>query len=148
MRCEYIRSCHSWQNGPPQYDCAFVNTNPGLKGMHGLDVMCILGFFSFVSQSKHYPCAVVQWFDHVRDDPDLDMGMWIVCLALTANCHLATAVIHVDTIYRVAHLVPLYSTHPIPRTIKPHHSYDTFTTFYMNRFIDHHAFSLLSDSYL
>ncbi|KAI6000310.1 hypothetical protein F5J12DRAFT_906624 [Pisolithus orientalis] len=148
MQCEYIRSCHSWQNGPPWYDCAFVNTNPGLKGMHGLDVVCILGFFSFVSQSKCYPCTVVQWFDHVRDDPDVDMGMWIVHPALTANRHLATAVIHVDTIYHVAHLIPLYGTHPIPRTIKLHHSYDTFTTFYMNRFIDHHAFSLLSDSYL
>ncbi|KAI6137689.1 hypothetical protein BKA82DRAFT_4334648 [Pisolithus tinctorius] len=79
MRCEYIRSCHSWQNGPPRYDCAFVNTNPGLKGMHGLDVVHILGFFSFVSQSKRYPCAVVQWFDRVRDDPDVDTGMWILC---------------------------------------------------------------------
>ncbi|KAI5983739.1 hypothetical protein F5J12DRAFT_907985 [Pisolithus orientalis] len=148
MRHEYIRSCHSWQNGPPQYDCAFVNTNPGLKGMHGLDVVRILGFFSFISQSKRYPCAVVQWFDHVRDDPDVDMRMWIIRLALTANCHPATAVIHVDTIYHAAHLVPLYGTHPIPRTIKLHHSYDAFTTFYMNRFIDHHAFSLLSDSYL
>ncbi|KAI6007589.1 hypothetical protein F5J12DRAFT_905493 [Pisolithus orientalis] len=137
---EYICSCHSWQNRPPRYDCTFVNTNPGLKGMHGLDVMCILG--------KCYPCAVVQWFDCVWDDPDVDTGMWIVHLALTANRHLATAVIHVDTIYRVAHLVPLYGTHPIPRTIKPHHSYNAFTTFYVNRFIDHHAFSLLSDSYL
>ncbi|KAI6141188.1 hypothetical protein BKA82DRAFT_3986324, partial [Pisolithus tinctorius] len=131
-----------------QYDCTFVNTNPGLKGMHGLDIMHILGFFSFISQSKRYPCTVVQWFDHVRDDPDLDTGMWIIHLALTANCHLAITVIHVDTIYRVAHLVPLYSTHPIPRTIKLHHSYDVFTTFYMNRFINHHAFLLLSDSYL
>ncbi|KAI6137566.1 hypothetical protein BKA82DRAFT_4379823 [Pisolithus tinctorius] len=148
MRREYIRSCHSWQNGPPRYDCAFVNTNPGLKGMHGLDVVRILGFFSFVSQSKRYPCAVVQWFDRVGDDPDVDTGMWIVRPALTANRHPATAVIHVDTIYRAAHLVPLYGTHPIPRTIKPHHSYDAFTTFYVNRFIDHHAFSLLSDSYL
>ncbi|KAI6140167.1 hypothetical protein BKA82DRAFT_167547 [Pisolithus tinctorius] len=110
--------------------------------------MCILGFFSFISQSKCYPCTVVQWFDCVRDDPDLDMGMWIVCPALTANHHLATAVIHVDTIYHAAHLIPLYGTHPIPRTIKPHHSYNAFTTFYMNRFIDHHAFSLLSDLYL
>ncbi|KAI5996525.1 hypothetical protein F5J12DRAFT_907094 [Pisolithus orientalis] len=148
MRHEYIRSCHSWQNGPPRYDCAFVNINPGLKGMHGLDVVRILGFFSFISQSKRYPCAVVQWFDRVGDDPDVDTGMWIVHPALTANRHLATAVIHVDTIYHAAHLVPLYSTHPIPRTIKPHHSYDAFTTFYVNRFIDHHAFSLLSDSYL
>ncbi|KAI6024264.1 hypothetical protein EDC04DRAFT_2724966 [Pisolithus marmoratus] len=75
--------------------------------------------------------------------------MWIVRPAVTAHCCPAVAVIHVDTIYRVAHLIPLYAnaTHPIPRNIKPHHSYDVFATFYVNRFIDHHAFSLLSDPY-
>ncbi|KAI6009449.1 hypothetical protein F5J12DRAFT_905037 [Pisolithus orientalis] len=124
MQCEYICSCHSWKNGPPWYDCAFVNTNPGLKGMHGLDVVHILG--------KCYPCAVVQWFDCVTK----------------IQIQGSITVIHIDTIYCVAHLVPLYGTHPIPRTIKLHHSYDIFTTVYMNRFIDHHAFLLLSDSYL
>ncbi|KAI6008446.1 hypothetical protein EDC04DRAFT_2871491 [Pisolithus marmoratus] len=134
MQHEYICSCHSWQNGPPQYDCAFVNTNPGLEGMCGLDVMCILvTFFSFVSQGEHYPCTVVWWFDH---------------LLLTAHCFPVVAVIHVDTIYHAAHLIPLYATHPIPRNIKPHcHSYDIFATFYANRFINHHAFLLLSDPY-
>ncbi|KIK26894.1 hypothetical protein PISMIDRAFT_94117, partial [Pisolithus microcarpus 441] len=52
MQCEYICSCHLWQNGPPQYDCVFVNTNPGLKGMRSLDVVCIIAFFFFFF-SKH-----------------------------------------------------------------------------------------------
>ncbi|KAI6001402.1 hypothetical protein EDD15DRAFT_2385918 [Pisolithus albus] len=138
MRREYIHSCHSWQNGPPRYDCAFVNTNPGLEGMRSLDVVRILAFFSFSSQSTRYPCAVVQWFDRVGDEPDADTGMWIVRPAFTTHRRPSIAVIHVDTIYRAAHLIPF---------IKPHHSYDVFTTFYINKFIDHHAFSLLSDSY-
>jgi len=47
MQHKYIRSCPSWQNRPPRYDCAFVNTDPRLKGMCGLDVMRVLGFFFF-----------------------------------------------------------------------------------------------------
>jgi len=108
---EYIRSCPSWQNGPPHYDCAFVNTDPRLKGMRGLDVVRVLGFFSFIFQGKR-----------------------------------SISVLHVDTIYRAAHLIPLYGTQFIPRSIKPHLSYDTFTAFYVNKFIDHHAFALLLDT--
>ncbi|KAL4063822.1 hypothetical protein J3A83DRAFT_4361909 [Scleroderma citrinum] len=104
-----------------------------LKGMHGLDIM------------HCYLCAVVQWFDHIGDEPDVDTGMWIICLTST-NCCAATSVIHVDTIYCAAHLIPVYSTQFIPRDIKPHHSYDIFTAFYVNKFMDHHAFSLLSDT--
>ncbi|KAI6095236.1 hypothetical protein EDD16DRAFT_1781251 [Pisolithus croceorrhizus] len=131
MRREYIRSCHSWQNGAPRYDW--------LKGMYGLDIVRILAFFSFVSQSKRYPCAVVRWFDRVGDKPDTDTGMWIRRPSI--------GIIHVDTLYRAAHLIPLYATRPVSRNLKPHHSYDSFTAFYINKFIDHHAFSLLSDSY-
>ncbi|KAI6094447.1 hypothetical protein EDD16DRAFT_1503146 [Pisolithus croceorrhizus] len=147
MRREYIRSCHSWQNGAPRYDCAFVNTDSGLKGMYGLDIVRILAFFSFVSQSKRYPCAVVRWFDRVGDKPDTDTGMWIVRPAFTAQRRPSIGIIHVDTLYRAAHLIPLYATRPVSRNLKPHHSYDSFTAFYINKFIDHHAFSLLSDSY-
>ncbi|KAI6108887.1 hypothetical protein EV401DRAFT_1870824 [Pisolithus croceorrhizus] len=147
MRREYIRSCHSWQNGAPRYDCVFVNTDSGLKGMYGLDIVRILAFFSFVSQSKRYPCAVVRWFDRVGDKPDTDTGMWIVRPAFTAQRRPSIGIIHVDTLYRAAHLIPLYATRPVSRNLKPHHSYDSFTAFYINKFIDHHAFSLLSDSY-
>jgi len=145
MRREYIRSCPSWQNGPPRYDCAFVNTDPRLKGMRGLDVVRVLGFFSFVFQGKRYSCAIVQWFDRVGHEPDVDTGMWIV-RPIPIHRHGAISVLHVDTIYRAAHLIPLYGTQFIPRSIKPHLSYDTFTAFYVNKFIDHHAFALLSDT--
>ncbi|KAI6131082.1 hypothetical protein EDD16DRAFT_1689588 [Pisolithus croceorrhizus] len=113
MQCEY---------GPPWYDCMFVNTNPGLKGMHSLDIV-------------------------FGDEPDADTGMWIVCPAFTTCHHPSIAVIHVDTIYHAAHLIPLYATQLVPQSIEPHHSYNIFTTFYVNKFIDHHTFSLLSDSY-
>ncbi|KAG1770410.1 hypothetical protein EV702DRAFT_978088, partial [Suillus placidus] len=34
MRREYIHTCPIWRNEHPWYDCVFVNTNPGLDGMH------------------------------------------------------------------------------------------------------------------
>ncbi|KAL4062672.1 hypothetical protein J3A83DRAFT_4092501 [Scleroderma citrinum] len=102
-------------------------------------------FLFFFFQNKCYLCVVVQWFDHVGDEPDVDTGMWIVCPTSTNHC-AATSVIHVDTIYCAAHLIPVYGTQFIPRDIKPHHSYDIFTAFYVNKFVDHHAFSLLSDT--
>ncbi|KAH7917629.1 hypothetical protein BV22DRAFT_1026041 [Leucogyrophana mollusca] len=52
------------------------------------------------------------------------------------------AVIHVDTIYRAAHLIPIYGADFIPDSIKYYHSYDAFRAFYVNKFADHHAFEI------
>src|SRR3977135_1501999 len=48
MRREYIRATPSWRKESPRYDCAFLNTNPDMEGMHGLDVARVLVFFSFI----------------------------------------------------------------------------------------------------
>ncbi|KAF9230590.1 hypothetical protein BU15DRAFT_19037, partial [Melanogaster broomeanus] len=47
------------------------------------------------------------------------------------------AIIHIDAIYRAAHLIPIYSANAISRDIKPHHSYDAFRAFYINKYADH-----------
>ena len=67
-----------WRSEGPCFDCAFVVTDPQVEGMRGLDVACILCFFSVKYLGTFYPCAVVHWFDRVEDGPDLDTGMWIV----------------------------------------------------------------------
>ncbi|KAI6155605.1 hypothetical protein BKA82DRAFT_4326734 [Pisolithus tinctorius] len=44
---------------------------------------------------------------------------------------------------RVAHLIPIYSTHNInSRDVRPHCSYDMFHSFYVNKFADHHTFEI------
>ncbi|KAF8545890.1 hypothetical protein OG21DRAFT_1428431, partial [Imleria badia] len=53
-------------------------------------------------------------------------------------------VIHVDAIYCAAHLIPVYRTQEIPPEIGPHHSYDIFHSYYVNKYVDHHAFELAS----
>ncbi|KAF8833396.1 hypothetical protein BDN67DRAFT_1017603 [Paxillus ammoniavirescens] len=143
MHREYIRSCPSWRNGYARLDCAFVTTNPELEGMLGLDIVCILAFFSFMQHRKYYPCAVVCWFVCL-EEPDPDTGMWIVHPGLDADNQPDMSIIRLSTIYRAAHLIPVYGTQPVPPEIQTHHSYDVFQAFYINKFADHHAFEITS----
>ncbi|KAF8233892.1 hypothetical protein L208DRAFT_1006870, partial [Tricholoma matsutake] len=38
MHHEHIHTVKSWQKGPGRYDTIFVNTNPSMDGMQGLEV--------------------------------------------------------------------------------------------------------------
>ena len=144
MHTEYIRSCPVWRGEGPRHDCVFVGTDPNADGMHGYEIARVFCFFSFVYKGITYPCAVVRWFDKVGEEPDDLTGMWIVRPATLPNNTPNYAIIHIDSIYRAAHLIPIYCTHPIPLEIKPHHSYDAFNAFYVNKYADHHSFAIAS----
>ncbi|KAL4066172.1 hypothetical protein J3A83DRAFT_4360405 [Scleroderma citrinum] len=132
---EYIHSCPMWRNDGPCFDCA--------KGMCSLDVVCVLCFFSFRYMGKLYLCAIVHWLNHVGDAPDGDTGMWIVCPAYHAHNLPNVAIIHIDTIYCTAHLIPIYAGHNIDvRDVRPHQTYDKFHSFCGNKFADYHAFEI------
>jgi len=147
MRREHIRATSSWRKGPPRYDCVLINTDPGIDGARGFEIARIFLFFSFRHQDsdKEYPCALVQWFSFVGDEPDEDTGYWLVEPDVnvdTGQPHIA--VIHLDSIYRAVHLIPAPQNATfIDRTITMHTSLDTFKLFYVNNFVDHHAFSIL-----
>ncbi|KAI5999626.1 hypothetical protein EDD15DRAFT_2386382 [Pisolithus albus] len=144
MRREYICSCPMWRNEGPRFDCIFVVTDPQAEGMRGLDVARILCFFSFKYQGTLYPCAVVHWFDRVGDGPDIATGMWTVRPRYHTHNLRNIAIVHIDTIYRAAHLIPVYSSHNInARDIRPHQSYDVFRLFYVNKYADHHTFEIV-----
>ena len=144
MRREFIRSTPLWRNDEPRYDCAFVNTRPETDPMSGLEVVRILAFFSFHFKGTYYPCAIVHWFDRVGDKPDEDTGMWLVRPQFDQRHQRKMSIIHIDSIYRAAHLIPVYGKHFVPSHIRPHHSYDSFRLFYVNKFADHHAFEIAS----
>jgi hypothetical protein len=141
-RREHIRATTSWRLGPARYDCAFINSKPELDGIHGLRVVRILLFFSFVFNDKTYPCALVRWFSHAADERDEDTGMWMVQPEVD-NGSPSISVIHVDCIFRAAHLLPIYGDDPIG-SISPYDTLDVFPTFYVNKYIDHHAFEIAS----
>ncbi|KAG1869944.1 hypothetical protein F4604DRAFT_1584059, partial [Suillus subluteus] len=142
MCTEYIRACPQWRNEYARNDCVFVNTNPELEGMQGFDVARVLCFFSFTFQGITYPCAVIQWFDTVGNSPDEDTGMWVVRPAYRANHAPHISIIHIDSIYRAAHLIPIYGGQSVSYDLKFYQSYDTFRAYYVNKYADHHAFEI------
>ncbi|KAG2135326.1 hypothetical protein DEU56DRAFT_738053 [Suillus clintonianus] len=142
MRTEYIRACPQWRNEYARNDCVFVNTNPDLEGMRGFNVARVLCFFSFNFQGITYPCAVIRWFDTIGDSPDEDTGMWVVRPAYHANHAPHMSIIHIDSIYRAAHLIPIYGAQFVSYDLRYYQSYDTFRAYYVNKYADHHAFEI------
>jgi hypothetical protein len=141
MRRERIRAVQSWRKGPPRYDCVFVVTDETAEGMRSLDVARVRLFFSFTYAGTYYPCALVHWFSRVGDGPDEDTGLWMVepdCDAANGSPH--AAVIHLDAVLRAAHLIGVYGSDILPKDLSFTDSLDSFLSFYVNKFIDNHAF--------
>ncbi|KIM60851.1 hypothetical protein SCLCIDRAFT_123437 [Scleroderma citrinum Foug A] len=119
MRCKHIHSCPVWREEGPQFNCVFIVTDPQAEGMCGLDVARVLFFFffffffSFHYLGTRYPCAVMHWFDRIGDSPDESTGMWIVRPGYQTRNVQNIAVVHIDTIYRAAHLIPLWEVNTL-----------------------------------
>jgi len=98
MHQEHIQAMKSWRKGPGHYDTIFVNTDPSVEGMQGLDIAHVLLFFSLSHDGIEYPCALVHWFSHVGNSPNDHTGMWVVKLDMLANGGAFTSVIHLNTV--------------------------------------------------
>jgi hypothetical protein len=72
------------------------------------------------------------------------MGMWVVQPDQNADGSLAIGVIHLDLVLCGAHLMPVFGDDPIPLELRAEHSLDVFQTFYVNKYIDYHAFKITS----
>jgi hypothetical protein len=71
-------------------------------------VASALAFFSFIFDNLEYQCALIHWFSRVGLEPDQDTGMSMVESEFDADENPHLAIIHVDSIYRTAHLIPAY----------------------------------------
>ena len=142
MRSERIRAIKSWRNGPPRYDCIFVETDPDAPGMAGLDIARVHLFFSCKFNSVKYPCALVQWFSRVGQSADPETGMWIVQPDVTDDGIPITSVIHLDTVIRAAHLLPVFKRNFVSQFLSFNDTLNEFQSFYVNKFVDHHAFEI------
>ncbi|KAH9023764.1 hypothetical protein EDB85DRAFT_1870528, partial [Lactarius pseudohatsudake] len=144
MRCERIRAVTSWRKGAGRYDTVFVNADSAVEGMRGLYVARVRLFFSFSFEGVHYPCALVNWFSCKDDSPDDTTGMWIVEPYARGGDgeSLSSDIIHLDTILRAAHLLPVFGSERVSRTLSSTDTLDTFSNFYVNKYIDHHAFEI------
>jgi len=145
MQTEIIQSMPLWRKKGSRHDCVFITTNPDAAGLHAFDIVRVLSFFSFTNRNrKYFPCAVIRWFDKLGDSADKKTGMWMVWPSFLPNHSSNHAVIHMDSIYCAAHLIPVYGAASISSHIKPHNCYDSFHTFYVNKYVDHHSFELAS----
>jgi hypothetical protein len=142
MRCEHIQATPSWKKGPPRYNCVFIITDPAADRFLGLDVACVHLFFSINFCGMTYSCALVQWMSHSSSKPDEDTGMWVVEPDFNTDGSPLMSIIHLDCILRAAHLIGVCSNDFLPKDLSFHHSLDTFRSFYVNKFIDHHAFEI------
>ncbi|KAG1816667.1 uncharacterized protein BJ212DRAFT_1446794 [Suillus subaureus] len=106
------------------------------EGMRGLKVARVICFFSF----KHN----WEWFEKIGDCPDEDTGMWMVAPSFHEDGSRNLAVIHIEMVFHAAHLIAIYGSEYIPHSLKLYHSLDTFSSFYVNKYADHHAFEIAS----
>ncbi|KAJ7754198.1 hypothetical protein DFH07DRAFT_868599 [Mycena maculata] len=116
MRRERIRSTPQWRRHGPQRDCAFVVENQAEHGFRGMSVVRIRLFFSFTHDGIDYPCALVDWFKK---------SMWVVEPEMQGRYRLTT-IVHLDTLLRGAHLIPVYGSAFIPVGLRYIHSLDAF----------------------
>jgi len=66
--------------------------------------------------------------------------MWIIEPDFDALGTPAISLIHVDAIFRGAHLMGVAGQGEfIPRHLEFHNSLDPFRSYYVNKYIDHHA---------
>jgi hypothetical protein len=72
------------------------------------------------------------------------MGLWVVKPEFDDNGTPDLAIIHIDTIIRAAHLIPIYEAHYIRQSLTMHNTLDAFKGFYVNKFVDYHAFQIAS----
>ena len=70
--------------------------------------------------------------------------MWMVQPDIADDGSCIMDIIHLDTVYHAAHLLPSFGDDFIPKGITAENSLDLFIAFYVNKFIDHHAFNIAS----
>src|SRR5260370_40451537 len=111
--------------------------------MHSLNIAHIWLFLSISYCGTTYPCALVHWYSCGGDKPDEKTGMWIMQLDYHDDETPFEGIIHIDYIMQAAqaaHLIGVYRPTPIPRHWTLHELLDSFGSYYVNKYIDHHAF--------
>ena len=119
-----------------------ARSEQNLQYLRGFDIARVRLLFSFKYEDTTYPCALVHWFSRVGDSPDEDTGMWIVKPDFADDGTHSASVIHIDTIFRAAHIMPVYGNEPVPRYLSFSQTLDAFNLYYVNKYINHHAFEI------
>jgi hypothetical protein len=161
MYRQVIRSTPLWKHGgiaAPQRDCMFVAKGSSSdsesdslakdvleQGFQDLIITRVYLLFLFQLDDIDYPYALVHWFNMYGEEQDPNTGMWIVQPRYNKLRSQDVLVIHIDTVLHRAHLLPVFGQ---DRAIQDLHgmvytqTLDNFQAFYVNKYIDHHAFEI------
>lgn len=107
-----------------------------------MDITRVRLFFSFVHNGITYPCALVHWYSRVGDEPDENTGMWVVEPDWCPDGSPNESIIHLNCILCAAHLIGVYGDNLLPPGLTAENSLDTFNSYFVNKYIDHHAFEI------
>ena len=99
-------------------------------------------FFSFSHDGVKYPCTLVHWFSHVGTLPGDNTGMWVVKPDVLDHGEAFTSIIHLDMVVRASHLIPVFGPEHVSKTLSFTDTLDAFSSFYVNKYVDHHAFKI------
>ena len=67
------------------------------------------------------------------------LGMWTVTQERDCRGKPTCEVIHIDSIARAAHLLPIYGSSRVPEDFDYHDALDAYNAFFVNHFIDNHT---------
>jgi hypothetical protein len=84
----------------------------------------------------------MHWFSCAGESADRGTGMWVVNSDFLEDGESYASVIHLDTILRTAHLLPVFKEGFVSRTLTFSDTLDEFWAFYVNKYVDHHAFKI------
>lgn len=143
MRTERIRAVPSWRKGQGRYDCVFIkdSSSPTIPNtVRDFNIARVRSFFSSTYCGVLYSFALVHDFTFIGKKSDNETGMWIVRRPRSPRAR----VVLLNSIYRAAHLIPVYHAArvPVQKTQTPERCLDDYEFFYVNKFIDHHAFEI------
>jgi hypothetical protein len=144
MSRERIRSCPSWHSAYARRDTVFIETDSEIPGMLGMTVGRVLLFFSFTYHNTYFPCALVHWFSLHGNMRDADTNLWVVKPEFHGDGRKALAIVHLDCVARGAHLLPVYGSSFLPEDFHFSYSLDTFRSYFINRYVDHHTYEFIS----
>lgn len=137
-----IRAVDSWMGGPGRYDTVFIKENPDAVTVSGgLSVGRVKLLFSLALPGEVLECALIHHFGVLGTKADEDMGMWTV-RPLLRQLRPKLSVIPLQKIFRAAHLIPVYSAERVPYKFSPAQTLDHYKKFYINKFVDIHAFKI------
>ena len=86
----------------------------------------------------------MHWYNAIGDQLDDNTGMWMVRPSTNAELDSTPnlAVIHLSKILRAVHLLLIFGEAPVPSELSYSDSLNVFQTFYVNKYIDHHALEI------